>query len=93
MAISRNGMANLIVDWPAEHKVEAIAVSVPNDGKINGQPGAVVSRGDDGRFRFEYQAGAFPGSAQVILRAANISYSLNFWVPTGNPNVDPPTLQ
>lgn len=93
MNISARGSAALIIDWPAEHKAEAILASTANDGTVNGGPGAILKRGADGRFRLTFQAGPHSGATQVILRAANLEYTVNFWVPTGNPNVDPPALQ
>jgi hypothetical protein len=93
MEISSKGNAAFSVVWPPEHKTDQILVSAINDGEINGEPGAVVQKGEDGRFRFNFQAGPHSGATQVLLTSATLSYTLNFWVPTGNPNVDPPMLR
>lgn len=93
MEISPKGNAVFSVSWPPEHKTNEILVSTINDGRVNGEAGAVLKRGKDGRFRFDYQAGPHSGATQVVLTAATLSYTLNFWVPTGNPNVDPPALR
>lgn len=93
MEITPQGNASFSVAWPAEHKTGEILASTINDGLINGEPGAVLRKGDDGRFRFNFRAGPHSGATQVILTAASLSYTLNFWVPTGNPNVDPPSLR
>ena len=92
MAIASGGTARLAIDWPGEHKTSSILASTANDGTVNGEPGVILSRGKNGRFQVTFQAGEHAGATQVILRAANLAYTLNFWVPTGNPNVDPPTL-
>ncbi len=93
MSISTRGTATLAINWPVEHKADEILASTLNDGTINGEAGAILKRGKDGKFRLTFQAGEHSGATQVILRAANLAYTLNFWVPTGNANVDPPTLQ
>ena len=93
MSISPSGTATLAVHWPVEHKTEEVLASTLNDGTINGEHGAILKRSKDGKFRLTFQAGQHPGATQVILRAANLAYTLNFWVPTGNANVDPPSLQ
>ena len=57
MQISSKGRAALSVKWPLEHQTEEILVSTINDGLVNGQPGDVVRKGTDGRFRFSFEAG------------------------------------
>lgn len=93
MEISSKGNAAFSVVWPPEHKTDQILVSAIDDGEVNGEPGAVIQKGEDGRFRFNFQAGPHSGATQVLLTSATLSYTLNFWVPTGNPNVDPPMLR
>lgn len=92
IGISASGTAKLVMHWPAEHKATEILASTVNDGTVNGEHGVVLRPDKNGKFDFTFQAGPNSGSGQVILRAANLAYTINFWVPTGNPNVDPPTL-
>jgi len=92
MSIPANGTARLTMNWPAEHKATDILASTLNDGTVNGEHGVILHPDKNGKFTFTFQAGPHSGATQVILRAANLAYTVNFWVPTGNPKVDPPTL-
>lgn len=93
MGISANGIATLIMHWPAEHKATDILASTLNDGTVNGEHGVILHPDENGKFSFTFQAGPHPGPTQVILRAANLAYTVNFQVPSGNPKVDPPVLR
>lgn len=93
MPIEASGKADVTVQWPVEHKATEILATTYNDGTVNGEHGAILTPDKNGKLHFTFQAGEHSGPTQVILRAANLAYTVNFVVPTGNPNVDPPTLQ
>lgn len=93
MSIQAGGKAAVSVNWPAEHKTTEVLASTVNDGTVNGEHGVILKTGKNGKIDFTFQAGEHSGPTQVILRSANLAYTVNFLVPTGNPNVDPPTLR
>lgn len=92
MSIQAGESARIAVEWPVEQRAREVFASVIHGGTVNGEISAVLKPGANGKFNFDFAAGKDQGTYQVLLRAANIEYAINFWVPTGNANFDPPAL-
>jgi hypothetical protein len=80
--------------WPREHRIGQVAVQGIHGGTVNGEVGSVLDVAPDGSFTFTFKASESAGHDEIVLTAANVSFTMPLWVTPdgkapGRPVVNP----
>lgn len=71
--------ATIHFDWPTEHRIQLVSVQGVHGGTIEGAVGRVLPVSKGGAFSFTFTPSTQRGHDEVILTAANVSFTIPFW--------------
>ncbi len=94
IAVKLNQSVPIQLSWPEDNTHEDVFVQAVHGGKIDNSGNSKrFSLTGDKTISFVFTPDSGTGSYEIVLRRGTIEEALQFWVPTGNPKADPPTLK
>ncbi len=81
------------MQWPDAIRGSSVAVEVVDGGRLDdNEISKLLEIGADGNIDFTFVANDMPGRCQVVVRHGMDETALTFWVESGRPENEPPTL-
>lgn len=93
LAVALNQTVPIRLSWPGDNLSSGVFVQAIQGGRIDSGGNSKQFALDDTKtIAFTFTPNTGPGMYQVILRRGTVEESLEFWVPTGHPGNEPPTI-
>jgi hypothetical protein len=94
LAVQSNEQVPIELSWPGDTTHSDVFVQAVHGGKIDGTGNSRrFSLAESKTVSFTFTPDAGPGSYELVLRRGTVEEALRFWVSTGNPKADPPTIK
>ena len=90
IAIQPSEIANVTIQFSAQDSGQPVHVATLDGGQIVSGASGVVN--NDGKVSFSFRAPSDAGEIRIAIRKGTKKLRMEFWVPSSNPNNNPPVV-